>query len=159
MSGNKSLLLQDLSQKYCVQSEIQIVRYDKKKHSVENTAGFCSCKIIFIQINIYMHIQIVYAWIHISIFGSLTNLKKYVTIRSWVSAFFLSFLDTWLFLLKYELQWLWAITYKISVNYYIWLTFSIFFFAVLSLQFFDNNLKKLEDSLYCCHAFQQQQLS
>lgn len=49
MSGNKSLLLQDVSQKYCAKSQIQIAKYDKK-HSMGNTARFPSCKIIFIQI-------------------------------------------------------------------------------------------------------------
>lgn len=93
---------------------------------------------LLVKLSLYKYM---YARTHVSIFGSLTSLKKFITTGSWVSALFLNFPETWQFLLQYELQWVWAITYKTSFNYYFCLTFfRLFFcFAVLPLQFFDNN--------------------
>lgn len=73
MSGNKSLLLQDVSQKYCAKSQIQIAKYDK------NIQWAILPGFLLVKLSLYKYM---YARIHVSIFGSLTSLKKFITTGS-----------------------------------------------------------------------------
>lgn len=73
MSGNKSLLLQDVSQKYCAKSQIQIAKYDK------NIQWAILPGFLLVKLSLYKYM---YARTHVSIFGSLTSLKKFITTGS-----------------------------------------------------------------------------